>query len=124
MDMKVKWRNILVVLGLVIAVVLLIDFNRRIEEKNRLSAELESVYAEGTSVMETRTAVVENIAIATSDDTVGRWARENKMAGEGEHPIVLVAKGTPTPTPEPIVVTQIETYPNWRIWWELFFGDS
>jgi cell division protein FtsB len=125
MDMKSKWRNILVVLGLVIAVVLLIDFNRRMEELNRLSAELESVRAEGTSIMETRAALEAKIAIATSDDFVEPYIRGiKKMVGEGEHPIVLVPKGNPTATPEPMRVIQTETYPNWRTWWELFFGDS
>ena len=33
--MKFKWRTVLIVVGLVVAVVLLIDFNRRMEELNR-----------------------------------------------------------------------------------------
>ena len=46
--MKFKWRNVLIVLGLVLAVVLLIDFNRRMEELDSLTAKLDSVQAEGT----------------------------------------------------------------------------
>jgi hypothetical protein len=122
MGMKFKWRNILIVLGLVIAVVLLIDFNRRMEELDRLSANLELVRAEGTIVMQTQVALVTQVAYATSDAAVEQWAYKNKWVREGEHPVVLVPAGSVTATPEPLPVTQMENLPNWRIWWEMFFG--
>ena len=56
--MKPKWRNILIALGLFIAVVLLVDFNRRMEELNSLTTKLEAVRAEGTTVMQTQAALV------------------------------------------------------------------
>ena len=55
--MKFKWRNILILLGLFLAVVLLIDFNRRMEELDSLTAKLNSVRAEGTSIMQTQAAL-------------------------------------------------------------------
>jgi hypothetical protein len=123
--MKFKWRNILIILGLFIAVVLLIDFNRRMEELGRLTTKLESVRAEGTAIMQTQVALVTQVAYATSDNAVEQWAYENKWVRVGEHPVVLVpAAGSVTPTPEPQVVTQTENLPNWRIWWELFFGAN
>ncbi len=122
--MKFKWRNILIILGLFIAVVLLIDFNRRMEELGRLTTKLESVRAEGTSIMQTQNALVTQVAYATSDNAVEQWAYENKWVRVGEHPVVLVPSGSVTATPEPQVVTQTESLPNWRIWWELFFGTN
>ena len=107
--MKFKWRNILIILGLFLAVVLLIDFNRRMEELDSLTAKLNSVRAEGTSVMQTQDALVTQVAFATSDKAVEQWAYQNKM--------VRV-----TPVPEP--VTQAQALPTWRIWWELFFGAN
>ncbi len=122
--MKFKWRNILIILGLFIAVVLLIDFNRRMEELGRLTTKLESVRAEGTSIMQTQEALKNQVAYATSDNAVEQWAYENKWVRVGEHPVVLVPSGSVTATPEPQVVTQTESLPNWRIWWELFFGSN
>jgi hypothetical protein len=122
MGMKFKWRNILIVLGLFIAVVLLIDFNRRMEELDRLSTKLESVRAEGTTVMQTQAALVTQVAYATSDGAVEQWAYQNKWVRVGEHPVELVPAGSVTSTPEPPPVTRTENPPNWRIWWELFFG--
>ncbi len=122
--MKSTWRNILIVLGLVIAIVLLVDFNRRMEELNRLTTKLEAVRAEGTTVMQTQVALVTQVAYATSDQAVEEWAYKNKWVRVGEHPVELVPDGSATPTPEPPLVTQSESLPNWRTWWELFFGAN
>ena len=122
--MKFKWRNILILLGLILAVVLLIDFNRRMEELDNLTAKLDSVRAEGTSVMQTQEALVTQVAYATSDQAVEQWAYRNKWVRVGEHPVQLEPSGSITPTPAPAPLTQTEAQPNWRIWWRLFFGAN
>ena len=122
--MKFKWQNLLIALGLFVAVILLIDFNRRMEELNRLDAKLKSVQAEGTSIVQTQVALVTQVAYATSDDAVEPWAIKNGMVHSGVHPVVLLSDGSMTPTPEPSPVVQTESMPNWRTWWELFFGAN
>jgi hypothetical protein len=120
--MMFKWRNILIIIGLFLAVVLLVDFNRRMEELDRLTAQLNAVRAEATTVMQTQTALAGQVAYATSDVAVEEWAYGNKMVRPDEHPVVVVPGANGTPTPEPSFVPQAERLPNWRIWWELFFG--
>jgi hypothetical protein len=120
--MKFKWQNFLIALGLFVAVVLLIDFNRRMEELNRLDTKLESVQTEETTGKQTQLALVTKVAYATSEDAVEPWAIRNGMVRSGEHPVVLVSDGSVTETPQPPPVQQTESVPNWRIWWELFFG--
>jgi hypothetical protein len=120
--MKVKWRNLLIVIGLCLAVVLLVDFNRRMEELNRLTAQLNAVRTEATAVILTQVALAGQVAYATSDVAVEEWAYENKMVRPGEHPIGVVPGENVTPTPEPILVPLVKEQSNWRIWWELFFG--
>jgi len=122
--MKAQWRNILIIVGLLLAVVLLIDFNRRMEELNRLTAKLEAVRSEGTLVMQTQVALVTQVAYATSDSAVEQWAYDNKWVRVGEHPVELIPAGNVTPTPVLLSVTQTAEPPNWHIWWELFFGGS
>ncbi len=122
--MKFKWRTVLIVVGLVVAVVLLIDFNRRMEELNRLSTNLKAVQEQGTEIMDTQIALVTQVAYATSDAAVEQWAYENKWVRVGEHPVDIVPGGNATPTVAPPVSTQTAVPPNWRIWWELFFGGS
>jgi hypothetical protein len=122
--MKPRWQNILIVAGLFIAVVMLVDFNRRMEELNRLTTKLAAVNAQGTTVMQTQEALVTQVAYATSDQAVEQWAYENKWVRVGEHPIELVPAGNTTPTPEPQLVTQAQSPPNWQTWWKLFFGAN
>jgi hypothetical protein len=111
-------------LGLFLAVVLLIDFNRRMEELDSLTAKLNSVRAEGTSILQTQAALQTQVAFATSDQAVEQWARSNKMVKAGEQPVQLEPSGTVTATPAAVPVTQTEALPNWRTWWQLFFGAN
>jgi hypothetical protein len=122
MVMKLRWRTILIILSLFAAVFLLVDFNRRMEELNRLSTKLEAVRAQGTTIMQTQAALVTQVAYATSDLAVEEWAYQNKWVRVGEHPVELVPAGNATASPEPALIMQTESPPNWRIWWELFFG--
>lgn len=122
--MKFKWRNFLVALGLFLAVMLLIDFNRRMEELGSLNSNLEAVQAEGTAVLQTQEALLTQVAYATSDGAVEQWAYQNKWVRVGEHPVQLEASGSVEVTPVPTPVVQVETPSNWQIWWELFFGSN
>ncbi|HTX92157.1 MAG TPA: hypothetical protein VMC09_13170 [Anaerolineales bacterium] len=122
--MKFKWQSVLIILGLLLAVILLVDFNRRMEELDRLNAKLTSVRAEATAVMQTQAALVTQVAYATSDAAVEQWAYENKWVRVGEHPIDVVSTTNTTPTPIPSVSTQAQPQPTWRIWWQLFFGGN
>jgi len=120
--MTFKWRNVLIIVGLFVAVVLLVDFNRRMEELDRLEAQLNAVRAEATAVIQTQTALAGQVAYATSDVAVEEWAYENKLVRPGEHPVGIIPSTDSTPTPEIISVPPGSEVPNWRIWWELFFG--
>jgi hypothetical protein len=120
--MKVKWRNILIFIGLLVAVVLLVDFNRRMEQLDRLSAQLKADQAEATKVVQTQTALASEVAYATSVIAVEDWAYSNKMVKPGEHPIGVVPGADLTPTPESTSPPKVQEPPPWRIWWELFFG--
>ncbi len=121
--MKSKWRNILIVVGLVIAVVLLVDFNRRMQELDRLSTQLNSVSLEATAIIQTQTALAGQVAFATSDVAVEQWAYENKMVRPDEHPVSVIPGTDVTPTPGPAATPTGGDVPIWQIWWELFFGN-
>ncbi len=99
------------------------DFNRRMEELDRLNAQLDAVRAEATVVVQTQTALAGQVAYATSDVAVEEWAYENKMIRQGEHPVGIIPNENVTPTPVSLQTPQVNKIPNWRIWWELFFGD-
>ena len=123
--MKFRWRHIFIALGLLVLVVMLIDFNRRMEELNGLTSQLDTVRAEGTQVMQTQEALVTKVAYASSTQAVEEWAyREGRWVREGENLIGIVPAGNVSPTPVPPPTQVSQELPNWRIWWELFFGSS
>ena len=123
--MKFKWRHVLVALGLVLLIVLVVDFNRRMEELNRLSSQLDFVRASGTEVMSTQAALVTQVAYASSTQAVEDWAyRDGHWVRDGEKPIGIIPAGNVTPTPALSLAQSTQALPNWRIWWELFFGNS
>lgn len=123
--MKFKWRNILFVLAMLLLVILLMDFSRRMDELERISNQLESVRAGATSVMQTQVALMTQVAYSSSDHAVEEWAYEDgKWVRPGEHLVEIVPSGEAAPATESIPVTVDEDQPNWRIWWELFFGSK
>jgi len=122
--MKIKWRNILFIAGMFLLVVLLMDFSRRMDELDRLSRQLDAMQQEATAVMETQVALMTQVAYSSSDQAVEQWAyEEGKWVRPGESLVEVVPAGEVTSTPEP-TASQSETKPNWRVWWELFFGEK
>jgi hypothetical protein len=123
--MKFRWRHVFIALGLILLVVLVVDFNRRMEELNRLTSQLDRVRAEGTAVMDTQEALVTKVAYASSTQAVEDWAyRDGRWVRDDEKPIGIIPAGNATPTSVPPSPQSAQEMPNWRIWWELFFGDT
>lgn len=114
-----------IALGLILLVVLVVDFNRRMEELNRLTSQLDRVRAEGTAVMDTQEALVTKVAYASSTQAVEDWAyRDGRWVRDDEKPIGIIPTGNATPTSVPPPTQSAQEMPNWRIWWELFFGST
>jgi hypothetical protein len=117
-------RRVAVFAGIFILVLVLIEFNSRLEELNRLSDQREEVRAAATQAMQTQLALQTQVAYAGSTAAVEEWARtEGHYVQEGDQPVVPVGQPgsepvivrTPTPVPTPME--------NWQVWWELFFSE-
>ena len=121
--LPVNMRRILVIIGVVMLVFVVLEFNRRLEELSRLSDQTELVRAQATQAVHTQFALQTAVAFANSTAAVEEWARtDGHYIQDGDLPVVPVeAPGaapiemsTPVPTPTPMQ--------NWEVWWELFFG--
>ena len=119
-----NWRRVGVFAGGLVLIFMVIDFNARLDELNRLNRQKEIVRTLATQAARTQMALQTQVAYAGSDLAVQDWARaEGHYIQPGDQPLVPVAQpGVPairseeiTPSPEP--------KPNWRVWWELFFGE-
>ncbi len=117
-------RRVLIFVGILVLVLMVVDFNARLEELNLLRKHSQALGVQATQAVQTQVALETQVAYAASDQAVEDWARtEGHMVQPGDEPVVPVGQpGTaplqqPTPTPAPTPMA------NWQVWWNLFFGD-
>lgn len=122
-NINFNFRRFAIFLGVFILAMLVIEFNSRLDELNRLSGQREEVRAAATEAAQTEIALKTQVAYAASTEAVEKWARtEGHYILDGEQPVIPVglpgsepvADATPPPAPTPM--------PNWQEWWNLFFG--
>jgi cell division protein FtsB len=118
------WKYILLVIGLVLMMFLVMDFNSRMAELRRLSTQADQAAARVTQLHRTETYLHTQIAYATSDEIVEEYAYEEmKMVRDGDHPIVPISPTKSTPVPEEEPEPQTRRVDNWQIWLALFFDQ-
>ena len=124
-SIPIDWRRVALIAGVLFLVVVIVDFNSRMEELDRLNRQADITRAEATQAAWTQIALETQVAHAESDQIVEEQARsEGHMIQEGDNPVtVLGDEGTAPPeNPEP---TPIPTpKPNWQLWRDLFFGEE
>jgi cell division protein FtsB len=117
-------KRVLIVLGVLILVLLMMDFNNRMGDLSRLKAQRTTLTYQVAQLVQTEQILETQIAYATSDLAVQDYARnDGKMAQTGDVPIVPIAPqgSTPQPTPTPQDVPTVVA--NWQLWFALFFGQ-
>jgi hypothetical protein len=119
-----QWKYLIAAVGLVLLVILVMDFNQRLDTMNHLDTQLATVRIEGTRVMQTQVALLTQVAYAGSDAAAEKWAYENgHWVKPGETLIQIIPGGGATPTVAPPVVVTPPEPKNWQVWWALFFGN-
>jgi hypothetical protein len=124
-SVEIKWQRIAAFIGIAILVLLIMDFNSRLEEMTRLNRQAESVRVRATEVMATQYNLETAVAYANSNFSVEQWAREQAgMIRPGDVPIAPMPVPGATPISQdvsPVIVpTQVS---NWQIWLLVLFGD-
>ena len=118
-------RRVAIFVGVLLLILMVMDFNARLEDLNRLKKQAAIVSIQATQAIQTQMALQTEVAYAGSDQAVQDWARsEGHYVQPGDQPIVPIGQpGTnpiqsieSTPTPAPMA--------NWQVWWNLFFGDQ
>jgi len=121
-NIPINFRRVAVFLGAFILILLVIEFNTRLEELNRLNDQREEVRAIATEAMQTQVALQTQVAFAGSTAAVEEWARtEGHYVQEGDQAVIPVGQ----PGSEPVIVATPLPIPtpmqNWEVWWKLFF---
>lgn len=116
-------RRVIVFAGILVLMLMVIDFNARLEELNLLRKHEDVISIQATQAIQTQVALQTQLAYAGSDQAVQDWARsEGHYVQPGDQLVIPVGEPggspsqaeSPTPTPTPA--------PNWQVWWNLFFG--
>jgi cell division protein FtsB len=123
-SLPISLRRVATFAGILVLILMVMDFNARLEKLNMLRRQAGLVGAQATQLMQTQQALQTQVAYAQSDQLVHEWARsEGHYIQSGDQPVVPVevpglsaeSLATPTPLPTPV--------PNWRVWWDLFFDE-
>ena len=115
------WKPVLIIVGFVLLVLLVMDFNNRMAELRRLTAEKDDVSARVTSLVETQISLETQVAFATSEAAVYYWAYNFQHLGkEGDVLVVPIQPegSVPQTTPTPVITPQV--IQNWQVWLSLF----
>jgi cell division protein FtsB len=116
-------RRLLLVAGVVIVVLLMMDFNNRMTELQRLTTDRDRLTTRVVQLTQTIQVLNTKIAYATSEVAVEGWAREQgKMIKTGDVPIVPISPINATAQPTPAVKPTQHLISNWDIWVALFMG--
>lgn len=122
-ELPISVRRVVVMIGIIMLVFVVLEFNRRLEELDLLNEQHRLMQGQATHAMQTQAALHTQVAFANSDAAVEEWARvDGHYIQEGDLPMVPIGQpgeppleaSTPVPTPTPMQ--------NWEVWWQLFFG--
>ena len=112
--------QVLVIIGLLAGLLIMLDFNRRQAEAQRLEADRSVASSEVAQLEEDHAALQTQVAYATTDAAVVQWAHEQgKLTQDNE---VLVVPLLPTAVPSPAAPPPQAPPPRsaWILWWYLF----
>jgi len=123
--LPINLRRVAVFAGILFLILVIIDFNSRLDDLNRLQKQDGILQAQATQGIQTQTSLQAQATYAASDQAVQDWARQEGGYGQPGDQIALPvgsAAGAPAqqsqPTPSPTL------QPNWQTWWNLFFGSQ
>jgi cell division protein FtsB len=123
-NLPINARRVLVLIGILVLVFVVLEFNRRLEELKMLNRQNQMIQTQATQAIQTQLALQTEVAYAGSNAAVEEWARnDGHYIQDGDLPLVpveqpgapLTEASTPTPVPTPA--------PNWEVWWDLFFEE-
>lgn len=124
LNIPVNVRRVAVMIGILVLVFIVLEFNSRLEDLNTLNRQKEILNVQATQAVHTQMALQTQVAYAGSLNAVEEWARvDGHYIQDGDLPVVPVGQPGESPiessTPTPIP-TQMA---NWEVWWSLFFGE-
>ena len=115
--------QVLVIIGFIAGLLVMLDFNRRQAEAQRLEADRARMSTEVAQLEYERSVLQTQVAYATTDAAVLDWAHEHGKLVQGDEVLVVPVVPTAQPTSAPLPNFAPPALPSWMLWWNLF-SDS
>ena len=115
------WKYIITIVSLLALVMLIRDFNGRMADLRRLSADKVSVASQLTELVATKQFLETQVAYSLTDDAVREYAYEKaSMQQPDDHLAIPLPAPGEIPEPTPQVAPAEEPVQNWQLWLALF----
>ena len=110
-------------IGLIVLVMLVTSFSRRMAALRIISEQAESSNAQVTALVFTKEELMTQIAFAASDEAVVAWAYDEAYwIREGDHLISIIPLAKEeTMLPVTNTISAPKSTENWQVWHSLFF---
>lgn len=123
--LTINFRRIFIFFGIGLLLLLILDFNSRLESLSRLQNEAATVSVQATGIMVTQSALQTQVAYATSQAAVEQWAREQGgMTQPGDRVLAPLSVPGAIPAPSPTPPPPMQQMSPWQIWLEFLFGPQ
>ncbi len=116
--------QIVVIIGIAAALLIMLDFNRRQAEAQRLEADRDHLQTEVAQLSYENGALQTQVAYATTDAAVIQWAHEHGKLVQPDEVLVVAIVPTAAPTPAPPPPAAAPPPVTWTLWWNLFFDTA
>lgn len=119
--LRFSWRYALIIAGAILVTYMVMDFNSRMADLQRLTSRRDEVALQATQMVQTQVVLQTQISYATSEAAVAEWAyQEGQMVRPGDIPVVPLGSADSTPQAAPIAPVQRRPVANWQVWLWLF----
>ncbi len=116
--LPINLRRVAVFFGILFLILVIMDFNNRLDDLNRLQKQDGVLQAQATQGMQTYTALEAQATYAASDQAVQEWARtEGGYAQPGDQIALPVGPNNGAPAQQSEPTPSLTPMPNWQIWW-------
>lgn len=121
--LQINLRRLGVFIAIGVLLVLVTNFNARLEELSRLQGEAATVRAQATSILVTQAALQTQVALATSPAAAEEFARNQAhMAQPGDKVFIVMPAPGSTPPPAPTATPIFTNLTKWDVWMILILG--
>ena len=123
--LNISFVQIAVVVGLILGISIILDFQQRIQAAQIIIAEAERLELEVSNLQADREGLQVTLAYVESDAYVEDWSHsEGKLVRPGEILVIPVTKAGAVSTSEtPVAPPPAPPIINWQLWLELFFDN-